>query len=115
MGAAEDSDHVGPFDEYTDEELRDELKRRAEYRDLVAKDQRTQFRTLVIKHKDVLLALIDHDRVSCQNCDNSDYTESGVAECNRCALKNLEPWQDVEVSIDVRLTTHDGRGLKYAS
>lgn len=100
--------HINLYKEFTDEELQAELDLRKSKRDELAKVERLERIKLFVKHRDVLTQFMTHDRSSCKDGEYSNcgfHPEHGGANCNLCCLEDLEEWEDdIEVSIDIRLT-----------
>ena len=90
----------------TDTDLMAELERRR----LVQKEQdriaRITKNSLIVKHRDVLISLLTHDRNSCETLNNAGYHRyHGVAYCSLCALKELQTWDDdIDVTLSLTLT-----------
>lgn len=90
--------------DFTEQQLKDELKRRDDERKEREKVERIEKIKLVVEHRDVLAKLIDHDRTSCHERSNGDFNEHGAPRCDLCALLELEEWMDdVDIHIGVQI------------
>jgi len=90
--------------DYTEDELKAEMKRRADEKEAKAKSERLAMCKLVLEHRDALVALMRHSRTSCERGGNACYHhEHGAAECNLCCLLDLYERDDIEIMVDVRL------------
>ena len=97
--------------DYTEAELDAEMQRRAAEKEAKDKASRLEKCKLVLKHRAALLELMQHSRTSCKNCNNACYhPDHGCAECNRCCLEDLFERDDIEISVEVRLTEVRPRG-----
>jgi hypothetical protein len=91
--------------DYSETELKAELKHREDVKDHEAKIRRREKVKMIMYHKEPLMALMSHERGSCGSGGGNDYyhREHGGAMCALCCLESLNECDDIEITVDVTL------------
>ncbi len=96
------------LNQLSDELLAAELERRKQAREAQKRADRKAKVTLVLEHRDTLVKLMTHSRRSCvegRSVNSSYHPEHGCAECNLCALLDLDEWEeDVQIDVSISLS-----------
>ena len=92
--------------DYSETELKAELKRREDVKDEEAKIRRREQVKMIMYHKEPLMALMTHERGSCgTGGGGNDYyhREHGGAMCSLCCLESLDECDDIAITVDITL------------